>query len=62
MSYVFKKAAHDLATNMFRVWDTKRLGHFSIDLLADKFVGLGLSQNKDQVLKMIKLVEGKGSR
>ena len=47
MSYVFRKAAHDLATNIFRVWDTKRLGHFSTDSLADKFVGLGLAMNKD---------------
>jgi len=42
-----------LAKELFACWDQSRLGHISVNDLAENLISMGLALSKDQVLKLI---------
>jgi hypothetical protein len=42
-----------MVKELFTCWDEKRLGHITIETLAENLISFGLSMSQDQVLKLL---------
>lgn len=45
-----------LAKELFACWDKKRLGHITIEEMAEELISFGLAANRDMVVKLIQTV------
>lgn len=45
-----------VATELFSCWDTRRLGHITIEELAEQLISFGLSVSKEQVVKLLQAI------
>ena len=42
-----------MVKELFACWDEKRLGHITLETLAENLISFGLSMSQDQVLKLL---------
>ena len=45
-----------IAKELFACWDTKRLGHITVEELAEQLISFGLSASKQQVVKLLQAI------
>jgi Ca2+-binding EF-hand superfamily protein len=42
-----------MAQELFTCWDTSRLGHIKLEVLAENLISFGLAMSKEQVTKIL---------
>ena len=57
-----QKHALQMAREVFNCWDTARMGHISLNALAQNLISLGLATSKDEVLKLFTIIKNSSAK